>query len=228
MNKISVLIYDSPTFIHDGFYDAFAACPDIEIIAKAYNSERCLELVARTFPDMLIFDVNAEPKSSGIVAEVKQLSPNTKILILSDDIEDVHIFRVFADGADNYCSKSLPTEDICKTIVGVYEGTLAIHPTIAQKLIRRTREVNKNQQSLLYMFNKISHLTKGELKLLRELYNGATYKDIADRKVIEVASVKKMASRLLKRMDASNMAELMNTLHNLQIFEFIEKGNLLF
>lgn len=228
MDKISVLIYDSQKFIHDGFYDAFAACSDIEVVAKAYDYDRCLELVNRTFPDVFVFDVNAEAQSSGIVAEVKKLSPNTKILILSDDIEDIHLFRVFADGADNFCSKSLSTEEICKTILGVFEGSLAMHPLIAQKLIRRTREVNKNQQSLLYMFNKISHLTKGELKLLRELYNGATYKDIADRKIIEVASVKKMASRLLKRMDASNMAELMDTLHNLQIFEFIEKGNLLF
>lgn len=228
VDKISVLIYDSQKYIHEGFYDAFAACPDIEILAKSYNFDRCLELVTRTFPDVLVFDVNAEPQSPGIVEKVKQLSPNTKLLVLSENINDVHLFRIFADGADNYCSKELSADEICKNITGVSEGTLALNPIIAQKLIRRTREVNKNQQSLLYMFNKISHLTKGELKLLRELYNGATYKEIADRKVIEVASVKKMASRLLKRMEASSIAELMETLHNLQIFEFIEKGNLLF
>lgn len=228
MYKITVLIYDSPEYIKGGYYDEFSACSDIEIIAKAYNYERCLELVQRTFPDVLVFDINAEEKSPEIVAKIKQMSPNTKILILSEDIDDISVFRSFSDGADNYCNKSLPVKEICKTITGIFSNKLALNPMIAQKLIRRTREVNRNQQSLLYMFNKISHLTKGELNLLRDLYNGVTYKEIADKKFIEVASVKKMASRLLKHMEVSNMTELMETLHNLQIFEFIEEGNLLF
>lgn len=228
MDKITVIVYDSQKCIHDGFYDAFSSCSDIDILAKAYTEERCIELIQRIYPDVFVCDINSEPQNPNVVESVKRLSPNTKILILSNEISDTQIYRVFADGADNYCSKSLSANEICENIVGVYNGTLAVHPSIAQKLMRRTREVNKNQQSLLYMFNKISHLTKGELKLLRELYNGASYKEIADKKVIEVASVKKMASRLLKHMDATTMAELMTTLHDLQIFEFIEKGNLLF
>ena len=78
------------------------------------------------------------------------------------------------------------------------------------------------------MYNKISHLTKGEFELLRSLYNGESYSDIAKRKVVEVASVRKMASRLLKRMGAGTMNELLDILHNLQIFEFIDMGKLQF
>ena len=78
-------------------------------------------------------------------------------------------------------------------------------------------------QSLLYTYINLTRLSKGEFDLLYSLYKGEKYKDIADRKVIEVTSVKKMASRLLKRMGIKNMSELLKQLHELRLFELIEK-----
>ena len=226
MDRVSVLIYDSAKYIQGGYYDDFTSFPEIEVTAKAYTYERCLELARRTFPDLLIFDINNEPQSPHIISEIKKICPNIKIIILSESISDTYIFQAFADGADNYCEKSLAHDEILKIIKNTFTSANSLNPEIAKKLISRTREVNQNQQSLLYMYNKISHLTKGEFDLLHSLYNGESYSDIAKRKVVEVASVRKMASRLLKRMGAGTMDELLDILHNLQIFEFMDMGKL--
>ncbi len=223
MVKITVLIYDSPEYIRSSYYDEFMSFSEIEISAKAYTAGRCIELAERLRPDVLIFDIDAEADSENVIRTVKKECPRTKIIVLSQNITDFQLFRAVADGADNFCSKSLPPAEILKNIKDVFRGNTSLNPEISQKLINRTREVNDNMQSLLYMYINLTRLSKGEFDLLYSLYKGEKYKDIADRKVIEVTSVKKMASRLLKRMGIKNMSELLKQLHELRLFELIEK-----
>ena len=78
-------------------------------------------------------------------------------------------------------------------------------------------------QSLLYIYNKIAKLSIGEFELLRSLYYGDSYKTIAREKCVETESVKKMAKRLLKRLEVKNMNILLEQVRQLRIFELIEQ-----
>ena len=54
------------------------------------------------------------------------------------------------------------------------------------------------------------------------MYYGSNYKKIAADKFVEVESVRKMAKRVLKRMEAKSMQELIKQIQELKLFEFID------
>ena len=77
----------------------------------------------------------------------------------------------------------------------------------------------------MLLYSQISSLTSGEFELLSEMYHGGSYKKIAEKKAVEVDSVRKMAQRLLTKFDAKNMKELILSMKQLKFFETIERKN---
>ena len=222
--KIKVAICDDAKFLCNGFREQFAEFPDIEPVGAAYCAADCLDLLELTSPDVLLLDIRMETETAGldIIGDIKDNFPHIKVIMLTSFDDDDYIFAAFANGADDYCEKTTPIDGIVDTIKKVYNNTGSLRPEIAQKLVQRTQEVQRNQLSLLYLYNKISQLSTGEYELLREMYYGNSYKKIAADKYIEIDSVRKMAKRVLKRMEASSMNELVAQLRELKVFEFID------
>lgn len=227
MDKIKVVICDDAKFLCEGFCEQFAECDDIEVIATANSAQECIDILENNTPDILLLDIRMETETAGIdvIPELKKKFEDLKIIMLTSYNDDSYIFAAFANGADDYCEKSLSFDEIVDTIKNVYSNTASLRPEIAKKLINKTREMNNNQQSLLYMYNKISRLSTGEFELLRSLYYGSTYKNISKEKFVEIDSVRKMAKRLLKRMDTKSMPILIEQLRELKIFDLIDHND---
>lgn len=227
MDKIKVALCDDAKYLCDGFKAQFEKLDDIEVCGISYTARECVGMVKQCNPDILLLDINLETPTSGIdvIAKLKTENPELKIIMLTGFNDEQYIFRAFSDGADDYCEKTMDFSDIAATVRNVYNDRIALRPEISKKLISMTRNVVAQQQSLLYMYNKMAKLSVGEFELLRSLYYGGNYKTIAREKCVETESVKKMANRLLKRLEAKNMNMLMEQLRQLRIFEFIEQTN---
>lgn len=226
--KIRVAMCDDAKFLCDGFQEQFALFSDLEFVGAVYSAAECPALLERERPDVLLLDIRMETEVAGIdvIPQIKQQFPDTKIIMLTSYNDDDYVFAAFANGADDYCEKTMPVDQIAEIIVNAYRNTTYLRPQIAKKLAQRTREVQQNQISLLYLYNKISQLSTGEYELLREMYYGASYKKIAEDKFVEIDSVRKMAKRVLKRMNARSMKDLIAQLHTLKIFEFMDMTDL--
>lgn len=223
--KIKVAICDDVKFLCDGFCEQFAQFSDLEPVGAAYSAADCPDLLREKSPDVLLLDIRMETKTAGldILPEIKHSFPSVKIIMLTSFIDDEYIFAAFANGADDYCDKTTSVDKIAETIKKVYDNDASLRPEIAQKLVQRTQQVQRNQLSLLYLYNRISQLSTGEYELLREMYYGSSYKNIAAEKFIEIDSVRKMAKRVLRKMSASTMKELVEQLRELRFFEFIDR-----
>ncbi|MDD6736324.1 MAG: response regulator transcription factor [Clostridiales bacterium] len=223
-DKIKIAICDDAKYICDGFREEFSDFDNFEVIGCAYSAGECVEMMEHTEPDVLLLDIRMETEYAGIniIPKVKEIHPNIKIIMLTSYTDDDYIFAAFANGADDYCEKTMSLDEIADIIVASYNNNGTLRPQIAQKMVKKTLEVQRNQASLLFLYNKLSQLTTGEFELLRELYYGSSYKKISEEKFIEIESVRRMASRILKRVDVKNMKELIAQLRELKFFEFIE------
>ena len=223
-DKIKIAICDDARYICDGFGEELSEFEEFEVIGFAYSAKQCMELLNDITPDILLLDIRMETEYAGIdiISDIKKIKPGIKIIMLTSYTDEDYIFAAFANGADDYCEKTMMLEEIAATIIASYNNKGTLRPQIAQKMMMKTREVQRNQESLLLLYNKISQLSTGEFELLRELYYGSSYKKISEEKFIEIESVRRMASRILKRVEEKSMKDFITMLRNIKFFDFID------
>ena len=103
---------------------------------EAGNGQEAIEKALALKPDLVLMDITM-PVMSGIEAtrQIRQLSPETKIVIVSMHDNEVITAQAKDAGADAYVVKACPSEILIKTIAAVLgEGRRAdrsrpIHPS---------------------------------------------------------------------------------------------------
>jgi len=123
-------------------------------------------------PQVLLLDVGL-PGVSGLegIARLRQLAPNTAIVILTVFEEDDKIFRAICAGAAGYLLKTSSTEDIATAIRSAAAGGSPINPHIARRVLEMFSKANAP--------HKDYGLTPRELDILKLLVSGSTIKDAA-------------------------------------------------
>lgn len=223
---IKVAICDDAKYLCEGFKAQFELFSEVEMVGMAHDSESCMQMLAGANPDILLLDIRMETEDAGVrlIPEIKDSFPDIKILMLTSFDDDAYVFEAFANGADDYCKKTVAIEHLIQKVRNIMDDKIVLDGDIAKKLVNQTHKMKKQQLSLLYIYNKVARLSAGEYELLRELYYGANYRIIARKKCVEVESVEKMAKRLLKRMENKTMKELLEEMRALRVFEFIDSA----
>ncbi len=123
-------------------------------------------------PQVLLLDVGL-PGMSGIegIARLRQLAPNTSIVILTVFEEDDKIFRAICAGAAGYLLKTSSTDDIAAAIRSAAAGGSPINPHIARRVLEMFSKANVPQKDY--------GLTPRETDILKLLVSGSTIKDAA-------------------------------------------------
>lgn len=129
-------------------------------------------LTTEPAPQVLLLDVGL-PGMNGIegITRLRQLAPNTAIVILTVFEEDDKIFRAICAGAAGYLLKTSNTEDIAAAIRSAAAGGSPINPHIARRVLEMFSKANVPQKDY--------GLTPRELDILKLLVSGSTIKDAA-------------------------------------------------
>ncbi len=130
-------------------------------------------LTTEPAPQVLLLDVGL-PGVSGIegLARLRQLAPQTAIVILTVFEEDDKIFRAICAGAAGYLLKTSSTDDIAAAIRSAAAGGSPINPTIARRVLEMFSKANTAAPNDY-------GLTPRELDILKLLVNGTTIKEAA-------------------------------------------------
>ncbi len=221
MEPIKIIICDDAKYICDIVREHLKNEPDIEVIADAYNYEDALDLTIALNPDILLLDVQLETEKTGIdvLPEFKEQCPNTKIIMYTSYDYDEYIYDSIISGATDYLLKSATREQIIEKIKNVYYGKQEIQPEIFGKFLKKSREMAANKESMLYIISNLVTLSISELEVLKLLYYGYSYKEIAEKKFVESGSVRTLSSRIVKKMKYTDIKTLIKDLQALKIFD---------
>jgi len=90
------------------------------VCGEAGNGQEAIEKALALKPDLVLMDITM-PVMSGIEAtrQIRQLSPETKIVIVSMHDNEVITAQAKDAGADAYVVKACPSEILIKTIAAV-------------------------------------------------------------------------------------------------------------
>ena len=226
MNKIRVLISDDAKYICTFFKMMINDTDSMECVATACNEKETIETAETVQPDIVLLDIQMDNEKSGIrlIPKIFEVSPQSKIIIMSVHEDDGIVYEAIRAGASNYCTKDQEPNEILQTIENVYKGNNEIRENIVKKITNQFAAVEERQRSLLYMFNKMIVLSKIELDILKSLCMNKSYNDIANERHIEPSTVRTHIHRILKKMEYSYMSSLVKDLNDMDIIEMLKKS----
>lgn len=196
---VRVLLADDQQLIRDGIASLLRLQPGIEIVGDAENGQLALELAEQLLPDIILMDIRM-PLMDGIEAtsRITQAYPAIKILMLTTFDDADYIIRALRAGACGYLLKNLPASDLAQAVKLANEGIFQLAPSVAGKLVGNYNAITPKATPV----PETTHdLTKRELDVLKCIADGDTNREIADKLVISMGTVKSHVSNILNRLE---------------------------
>ena len=200
MSNIRVAIVDDQTLIREGLASLLALAPDLTVVGKAADGREALALVAEQSPDVVLMDVRM-PGMNGVAAtrQIRARYPHTRVIVLTTFDHDEYVFESLRAGASGYLLKNADPDHLAAAIRAVHAGDSILDPAVTQKVIRRATRPEAEPALT-------ERLTPRERQVLRQMADGASNAEIAERLCLAEGTVKNHVSHILGKLGARDRA----------------------
>jgi DNA-binding NarL/FixJ family response regulator len=197
---------------------------NLSLVASAKSGYEAVAYAAIKKPDIVLMDIEMESQMAGVKAasEINKILPDTKIVMLTVHQDNNIVFAAFQTGIVDYLMKSAPKEEILEAIYSAANNQSPIRPIIAEKIRQEFARIKKSEDHLTHFFKIIANLTPSELEVLKLLCSGLKRKEIAEARAVEVETIKKQISSLLKKFDKNSTKEIVIDVTELKLFDMIK------
>jgi DNA-binding NarL/FixJ family response regulator len=176
----------------------------MEIVGQAGNGEEAIDLASQLKPDILVMDI-VMPKFDGLEAsrQIKKITPNTAILILTAYDDDNYVLGLLEAGATGYLMKSAKGQDLVEAVRAVRAGESVLHPKIIEKLLKQAmvKPVGTAEHKIKDL------LSDREMEMLKLLATGMSNKKIAEKLCLSLRTVKAHMSNIFTKMNVASRSE---------------------
>ncbi len=205
--RISVLIVDDHEVVRQGLRTFLELLDDIEVVGEAAEGTTAVDLVDELHPDVVLMDL-VMPGLDGVAAtrKVLELSPATKVIVLTSFSGDNEVFPAIQAGATSYLLKDVSPEELAASIRAVHSGEPRLHPDVARRLMSAMRESQTPARS--EASTDSDQLTEREREVVRLVAQGRTNRDIATELFISEKTVKTHVSHILAKLDLKDRTQL--------------------
>lgn len=193
MKKIKILIADDHMIVRLGLAALFSHEKDMQVLGEAEDGLQAVDMAQKLHPDVIVMDLMM-PGLDGVGAtrKIKELSPDTRILILtsystSDGI--AHALNADADGA------VLKTSDDASMLTAI------------RTIAAGERFVSTEIQNLLAVDPPAKELSPRQKDVLDSMIRGLTNKNIAEQLGIGEGRVEAHINAIFSKINAANRAE---------------------
>ena len=189
-------VVDDQRLFTKGLSGLLEMLPGVEVVGVAYDGEEAVVLCREEEPDVVLMDISM-PKMDGISAtrEIKDLLPQTAVVILTGHEDDEHVFEGIKAGAQGYLLKDSEPEDLSRAIHTVYAGNTIVAPDLAQKMLNTFEGGRPGESARL-----APPLTERELEVIRALSRGMSDKQIAQSLGISEKTVRNHTSNIYRKL----------------------------
>jgi DNA-binding NarL/FixJ family response regulator len=177
---------------------------EYKIVGKVSRGSELLKCLEKENPDILILELDI-PEINGFHAlrSIRDEFPKVKIAIFSSHPEEIYALRSIKSGAAGYIPKTSSKEVFLQAIKRVALGGVFLNDELAAAI--NSKSVNENT-----IVGRYKKLSAREIEVLNLLSNGKRNKDIATLLEINEKTVSTYKTRLLKKLKADSLAELIN------------------
>jgi two-component system, NarL family, invasion response regulator UvrY len=198
---IKVLITDDHPVVRQGIRQILNTCPEVVLVDEASDGSEMLGKLHQNKYTVVLLDISMPGRSGlDLLREIKQISPETAILMLSIHPEEQYAIRAFKLGASGYLTKSSVPEELIFAVQKVAHGKNYLSASLQDKIgsfFDRDKE------------EKLHHkLSERELQVMCMLANGKKTKQIAEGLAVSPKTVSTYRERILEKMGMKSTAEI--------------------
>lgn len=174
---------------------------DFKCVCACASGEEALREIPAVRPDVILMDIFL-PRMSGIecTARLKELLPETRILILTASDDEDMVFPALEAGADGYLLKQAKPEDLRDGLLDVLKGGVPITSGIARRIAAYFRDRAKQRDELV-------RLSAREKEVLVLLSGGYSNKEIAEKLGLSVETIHGYLKHVYEKMHVRSRAE---------------------
>lgn len=199
---IRVLLVDDHTMIRKGLRVLLEGYPEIKIVGESHIGNDAILKTNQLEPDVVLMDLSMPNGVDGFTAssEIRKSNPVVKIVILTMHDEDIFVQKAINVGAQGYILKNSHGELLFKAIFEVYRGKRFYKTSISQGIIKQwLKSDSKTFPSVL---------TVREKEIVRFIVLGYANKEIADKLLISVKTVKNHKSNIMQKLELDSKHQL--------------------
>ena len=205
-HPLQVIIVDDHRLFREGLRLILKGMNGVDIVAEAANGIQAIELIDKLKPDIAIVDITI-PQLNGLnlLTVIKQKSPETKALMLTNSTDEDAIIKALMAGAKGYLSKDASVSCLLNAIKVIDNGELWVERKLIAKYFNDAANSNSVQQEPRKKANQA--LTPREKEVLHLLTEGKTNKEIAQKLFISEKTVKSHLNRIFKKFNVTRRLE---------------------
>lgn len=198
-----VLLVDDHPVVREGLA-YFLAQQGFDVVGKASTRAEALTLVRQHRPHIALVDISLGKENGlSLLPELREASPDTKLLVVTMHDELVFAERAIRSGAGGYVMKSEPTDTLLGAIRRVCEGKIAVSEAVSDGVLRRV-----SGQPQTAAETSIADLTDRELEVLQLVGKGMTAAQIAQALHLSPKTVEAHRARIKQKVGVDSAARL--------------------
>ncbi len=200
---LRILIVDDHEVVRLGLRALLGRHPGFAVVDEAATASEALQKALQHRPDVIVMDIRL-PGRSGIEAcqDIVQALPEVKVIMLTSYAEDELLFEAIAAGACGYVLKQIGSDELVRAIETVGQGGALLDPAVTQAVLNRVREAARRETVAAF-----ADLTEQELRVLMQITEGKTNREIARALYLGEGTVRNYVSSILGKLGLTNRAE---------------------
>src|SRR5437773_3359076 len=204
--RVRILIADDHQVVRTGLRALLGSKAGWQGCAEAANGREAVEKAGQLKPDVAVLDIGM-PLLNGVEAtrQIRKLSPQTEVLILTMHDSEVLVQEVLEAGAHGYILKDDADRNLVAAVDALRRHKPYLSPRVSDAVSGtggRLREGPASHQSLR------GRLTPREREIVQLLAEGKSNKEVAGYLGISVKTAETHRANIMLKLDFHSITEL--------------------
>lgn len=205
MSPYRIVLADDHVMFRQGIKNILEGAEDMEVVGEVGDGLKLLQFFKKVVPDMVILDISM-PNLRGLEAtrEIKMISPDTKVLILTMHKDKEYVYHAISAGAEGYLVKEDADTELFAAVEKIRQGGYYISPLLSGELTHELIHARRNGQAT----PPSESLTIREREVLKLIAEGISNKEIADLLCISTRTVEHHRANIMTKLNIRKTVNL--------------------
>ncbi len=203
MRTTRIVLADDHHLVRAGLRVLIERMPGQEVVGEAEDGRQVIQMAQTLQPDIVLMDI-AMPEMNGLTAAVnlKTVSPNTRVIIVSMNSTVDSVLRAMRAGVAGYLLKSVSPAELELALQSVAKGQTYLCAAASQHVIEGY--VRGGSEGV----DTLEQLTPRQREVLQLVAEGFTSKEIAKKLQIAPKTVETHRTQLMRQLQIRDLAGL--------------------
>jgi two-component system, NarL family, invasion response regulator UvrY len=197
----NILIADDHSLIRSGLRMVLNSMAIKTDISEAWDTKTVMEQLKEKPFDLILLDIQMPATDPVVLMHwIQSFYPDTKILIVSQNPENVYGKRYLQLGADGFVSKTAPDHEMVTAITKVMNGSKYISEKLSQSMLHTLINGSRN--------NPFDQLSQREFQVVICLAKGYTMNEVCDMLQVQYSTAHTHKRRAFEKLSIEDNKEL--------------------